>query len=258
MTTPFLVAQLTDPHIGGEWGFSDPAARLAAVVESIGRLNREPDAVLITGDLTNSGADADYAVVRELLAPLRSPLYVAAGNHDDRATLRRHFDVPCDGLPVDAGAQIRYAVDLGPLRLLVLDTTRPGKDAGELGADQLRWLDTQLGAAPTAPTLVAMHHPPLAVGVADWDAIGLAAADRDALGELIARHPQVRRVVAGHLHQTIAGDLGGRAVLAVPSTYVQAKLDLGTDKIQLTDEAPGFAVHVLVDGELISHVQTVG
>jgi len=258
MTRPFLVAQLTDPHIGGEWGFGDPAARLTAAVESIRGLNHMPDAVLITGDVTNSGADVDYAVARELLAPLCSPLYVAAGNHDDRAGLRRHFDVPGDGLTTGTHAPIKYSVHLGPLRLLVLDTTRPGEDAGLLDADQLAWLDAELCGAPAIPTLVAMHHPPLAVGIADWDAIGLPAADRDALGAVIARHPQVRRLVAGHVHRTIASDLGGRAVLAVPSTYVQAKLDLGTDRIQLIDEPPGFAVHVLVDGELISHVQTVG
>ncbi len=149
MTTPFLLAQLTDPHIGGTWGFGDPVAGLAAAVESLRRVNRAPDAVLITGDLTDTGADADYAVVRELLAPLRAPIYVAAGNHDDRAALRRHFDVPGG----DAGGQregtpIQYAVDLGPLRLLVLDTTRPGADAGELGADRLAWLDAELAAAP--------------------------------------------------------------------------------------------------------------
>ncbi len=74
---------------------------------------------------------------------------------------------------------------------------------------------------------------------------------------MIGRHPQVRRLVAGHVHRTIASDLGGRAVLAVPSTYVQAKLDLGSDEIALADEPPGFAVHLLVDGELVSHVQPV-
>ena len=148
--------------------------------------------------------------------------------------------------------------DRGSLRVLVLDTTRPGQDAGELGAERLEWLDAELSAAPELPTLVAMHHPPLAVGIAQWDAIGLPAGDRDALGTVIRRHPQVRRLVAGHVHRTIASDLGGRAVLAVPSTYVQAKLDLGSDEIALGDEPPGFAVHVLVGGELISHIQPVG
>ncbi len=257
MTTPFMLVQLTDTHLGGTWGFGDPAAGLAMAVEAVRLLNREPDAVLITGDLANCGNDADYEKLRELLAPLGSPIYVVAGNHDDRAALRRHFDVPGGEQSGGAQAPIQYAVDLGPLRLVVLDTTRPGEDAGELGADRLGWLDAELDAVPELPTLVAMHHPPLSVGIAQWDAIGLPAGDRDALGEVIGRHPQVRRLVAGHVHRAIASDLGGRAVLAVPSTYVQAKLDLGSDEIALVDEPPGFAVHVLVGGELISHIQTV-
>jgi hypothetical protein len=63
--------------------------------------------------------------------------------------------------------------------------------------------------------------------------------------------------VAGHMHRTIAGELGGRAVLVAPSTYMQARLDLRSEELQTVPEPIGFAVHVLRDGELISHVQTV-
>jgi hypothetical protein len=63
--------------------------------------------------------------------------------------------------------------------------------------------------------------------------------------------------VAGHVHRTIAGELAGRAVLAVPSTYVQARLIFSSDEIELIAEPPGFAVHAVLDGELASHVQLV-
>ncbi|MGA2928559.1 MAG: metallophosphoesterase [Solirubrobacteraceae bacterium] len=252
-STDFIVVQLTDPHIGGEWGLRDPVAALAATIESVRALNREPDAILITGDLTDGGADADYAVARELLAGLDAPLYVVAGNHDDRAALRRHFRVPGG----EGRAPIQYAVALGPLRLLVLDTTIPGTAAGALPAPALVWLEAELAAAPATPTLVALHHPPLAIGIAEWDEIGLAAADREALAAVIARHRHVRRLVCGHVHRTVVGELGGAGVLAVSGSYVQAKLDLGTDEIKLADEPAAFAVHALVDGELLSHVQPV-
>jgi hypothetical protein len=35
---------------------------------------------------------------------------------------------------------------------------------------------------------------------------------------------------------------------------VQARLSFGSREIELTAEHSGFAVHVLLDGELISHV----
>jgi 3',5'-cyclic AMP phosphodiesterase CpdA len=49
--------------------------------------------VVITGDLVDSGAEAQYRHLRELLAPLRCPYHLMPGNHDDRDTLRRHPQV---------------------------------------------------------------------------------------------------------------------------------------------------------------------
>ena len=81
--------------------------------------------------------------------------------------------------------------------------------------------------------------------------------DQRALAAVLARHPQVRRVTAGHLHRTIAAELAGRAVLAVPSTYVQAKLDLRAQDLEFGDDPAGFAVHTFLDGQLNSHIQPV-
>jgi 3',5'-cyclic-AMP phosphodiesterase len=249
---PFLLVQLSDFHIGAEWAEGDPLARLAAAIESVKALPSQPDAVLVTGDLADHATDAEYEQVRELLAPLRGPLCVLPGNHDDRRALHRHFGVPgSDGEPV------QYATDLGQLRLIALDTTRPGEDPGALDADRLGWLDQELAMAPKTPTLLAMHHPPLLTGVPLWDELGLPDSDRKALGEVIARHPQVRGMVAGHMHRTIIGELAGRPVLTVPSTYVQARLDFRLQEVELADEPAGFAVHAVLDGELASHVQPV-
>jgi 3',5'-cyclic AMP phosphodiesterase CpdA len=143
-------------------------------------------------------------------------------------------------------------------RLVALDTTRPGEDPGALDEERLAWLDAELAAAPDVPTVIAMHHPPLATGVPPLDEIGLPAADRRALATVVERHPQVRRLVAGHMHRAIGADLAGRAVLAVPSTYMQARLDLSSGELQVVPGPAGFAVHALLDGEVISHLQWVG
>jgi 3',5'-cyclic-AMP phosphodiesterase len=248
----FLLAQLSDPHIGATWAGSESVARFAAAVDSVRAVRPQPDAVLISGDLADHATDEEYAHVHKLLAPLEAPLYVLPGNHDDRAALRRNF-----GVPGEADEPVRYSVDLGPLRLVVLDTTRPGKDPGRLDAKQLDWLDAELAAAPKQLTLLAMHHPPLVTGIPPWDELGLPRADRRALGDVIERHRQVRRLVGGHFHRTLTGELAGRSVLTAPSTYVQARLDFSLRRIELAAEPAGFAVHAVVDGELISHVQPV-
>jgi 3',5'-cyclic AMP phosphodiesterase CpdA len=250
--TPFLLLQLSDFHVGATWAGGDPLAGLRAAVESVRRLPDAPDAVLVSGDLADHGSDGEYEIVRQLLAMLGAPVYVLAGNHDDRDALRRHFDLP--GTP---GTPLQYAADLGPLRLVLLDSIRPGEEPGELDADRLGWLDAELARAPDRVTLVALHHPPVSTGIPAWDEQGLPAADRRALGDVLRRHPQVRRVVAGHAHRTIAAELAGRAVLVVPSTYVQTRLDFDPEEIETTAEPAGFAVHALLDGELASHVQPV-
>jgi len=252
MTKPFLLVQLSDPHIGATWADGDSVAGLRAAVESVRRLPDAPDAVLMSGDLADNAADGEYELVRELLAQLGAPFYVLPGNHDHRDTLRRHFD-----LPGAVGTPVQYAVDLGPLRLVVLDSTRPGEDRGELDADRLSWLDTELARAPDRLTLLALHHPPVSTGIAAWDQIGLPAADRRALGDVLEGHPQVRRIVAGHVHRTMTAELAGRVVIAVPSTYVQTRLSFNSDAIETAAEPSGFAVHALLDGELASHVQPV-
>jgi Icc protein len=251
MSRPFSLVQLSDPHIGADWAEGDPTSRLAAAVDAVLAVGR-PDAVLVSGDLADHGSDAEYEVVRELLAPLRAQVHVVAGNHDDRAVLRRHFDLPgTDGEPV------QYSTDLGPLRLVVIDTTIPGEDPGALDSDRLEWLDAELAAAQDAPTIVAMHHPPILTGSPVWDDLGLPDADRAALRAVITRHGQVRRIVAGHVHRTMTGEMAGTPVLTVPSTYVQARLNFDSQELELTPGPAGFGVHVVVDGELTSHVEPV-
>jgi 3',5'-cyclic-AMP phosphodiesterase len=250
--SPFLLLQITDPHIGADWNDADPVAGLTAVVEAVNGLPDRPDALLLTGDLTEHGTAHEYAIVRELASAIRAPLHVLPGNHDDRAAIRAAFDLPGTG-----AEPVRYAVDLGPLRLVVMDTTIPGRDGGSLPDEQLQWLDAELGRTTGRPILLAMHHPPVATGIAAWDAIGLPVEDRVALGRVLERRPDVRRVVAGHVHQTIVGELAGRPVLTIPSTYLQARLDF-TASLALQSGPAGYALHALADGAIASHVRTVG
>jgi Icc protein len=252
VSRPFLVVQLSDPHIGADWGPGESVAKLAATVAAVHALDLTPDAVLISGDLADHGADDEYEQLRELVAPLGAPLYALPGNHDDRAALRRHFDVPGNG-----SEAVQYALGLGPLRLVVADTKRVGEDAGELDADRLAWLEAALADAPEVPTLLALHHPPLTTGITPFDEVGLPPDDQRALGEVVDRHRHVRRIVAGHMHLTAGAALHGRSVFVAPSTYVQAELEFGADEVRLSAEPPAFAVHVWLDGELVSYVLPV-
>ena len=94
-------------------------------------------------------------------------------------------------------------------------------------------------------------------GIPPFDGICLDPGERSALARVLSGHPQVLRIVAGHLHRILVGDLAGRAVLTVPSTYVQARLDFTATDFGLNDDPPGFAVHAFAEGEIATHIQPI-
>jgi 3',5'-cyclic-AMP phosphodiesterase len=239
----FLLAHLSDPHVGAG---DDWTAAFERAVAAVAAFEPAPDALLLTGDLANDGAPEQYALVRDLVDPLPMPVHVLPGNHDDPDALADAF-----------GTRAPYAADCGPLRLLALDTTVEGSDAGGFGFERLAWLAERLAEEPGRPAIVAMHHPPIATGVRAFDELAVAPADIGPLEELLARHPEVRRVVAGHVHRAAVGELGGRSVFLCPGTHLQGKLDLARGELALVPEPPAFALHAWLGGRLVSHVQPV-
>jgi Icc protein len=247
--TPTLIAQLSDPHIRLE----DPVTQdtLAAGVARVLTLDPPPAAVLVTGDIANSGTAAEHARALELLAPLPMPVHRLAGNHD-------RFE-----------ERTRYVVEAGGVRIVACDTSIEGRDDGALeldssiegrddGALELDWLAERLAEDAETPTIVAMHHPPLVTGIAWLDELGLPAEQRAALAELLAGAPNVKRVVAGHVHRVMHATLGGCGVITCTSTNVQSGLNFNTPEAVLVSEPPSLLVHALLDsGELVTHVQPI-
>lgn len=253
-----LIAQISDTHIkpAGKlaYGRVDTAPALAACVAAIAALERQPDLVLATGDLVDHGTDEEYARLRELLAPLGMPILPIPGNHDDRAGLRAAF-ADCPYLPAN-GDFLHYVVDDWPVRLIALDTIIPGRPEGELCDRRLAWLEARLAEAPAKPTLVFMHHPPFPTGIKLMDGFGLANAARFAA--VIARHKQVERIVAGHVHRAIQARVGGSVASICPSTAHQMELDISGGKTGFMLEPAGYQLHLWQENVLVTHTAVVG
>ena len=256
MERPFLVAQVSDMHVKTERGGVDTNALLQQCVEHLRARRERPDVVVLTGDLTESGRPAEYARLVELLAPLDMPIYVIPGNHDERAALRAAF--PAHAYLRQSPGFIQYAVDEYPLRLLALDTLVPGEGRGEVCAERLAWLDARLGEGRGRPTLVLMHHPPFRTYMSYMDGMGLAGAD--ALAAVIGRHPQVERILCGHLHRPITARFAGTVALTAPSCAHQVALDLMPGApLRLVMEPPAYLLHAYTpEGGLVTHTAYVG
>ena len=174
-----------------------------------------------------------------------------AGNHDRRATLLEVFGgQPC--LPVEHGF-LHYAVELGGHRLLFLDTLDEGREEGALCPERLGWLLGELDAHPNTPTLVFLHHPPFACGIAGMDTIGLKAPQ--GLERVIGNSAQVRLMACGHVHRSIFTTWAGKPACICPSPAQQIHLDLSGDApLHYTLEPGGFLLHQVMADAVVSHV----
>jgi 3',5'-cyclic AMP phosphodiesterase CpdA len=249
---PTLLLQLSDLHLRVEEGAED--RRLAHALAVAAELQPRPSAVLLTGDVADEPAFEVYERAHRMIASLGLPIHAIPGNHDDRDLLAMTFA----GREGATGAPVHVLTYVGPLRLIGCDTTVPGSPGGALGPDQLRWLDRTLSDEPARPTLLALHHPPIAVGLVAMDEMGLDAADAARLESLLEAHPQVQAITCGHVHRTAMTTFAGRPVLLCPSTNSTLRLDLRAEEglpLKFDEQPLGFAVHALRDGRLVSHVQ---
>ena len=217
----------------------DTAAVLREAIPVINRLR--PDFVVAGGDLVGDESEDAYQRLKALLAPLEPPIHCAMGNHDSRAAYRRvfHPEMPATADPVCE------AFEQAGVRFVLLDSTMPGKEEGNLSSDQLVWLDAQLTAHPRRPTWVFLHHQPLPIYVRWLDRLGLT--DPESFLAILARHPQVRVVAYGHVHQARSWRYGKAHFVAAPALAFQfSPINQEPD---ITQDPPGFRLVEITGAE---------
>ncbi len=253
-----LLAQISDLHFLPKgtlaFGRVDTAGCLERALDHLNALEPAVDGVLITGDLSNDGDASVWAELMAVLGRLRAPIYPIPGNHDDRELMR----AACAHLGLFASeGPLCFDVDLGPLRLIGLDSLIPGDPAGRLGPQQLAWLDARLSEVAERPTLVALHHPPFRTGIDHMDAMMLE--DGAALAEAIGRHRQVERVLCGHVHRSVQCRWAGTIAQICPNVAHAVQLTLAGAPARWVLEPPGLLLHEWRDGRgLVSHLDFIG
>lgn len=254
-----LIAQITDIHLGfepdtpGEFN----RQRLDRTVAAIRALAPRPDLLLATGDLIDRGDTDSYERLREALEGLPFPVYMALGNHDDRANFKAvfpHYDY-VDGF-------LQYVIETPALRLLVLDTLEEGRHGGAFCETRAKWLADRLDEAPDKRTLIVQHHPPVEVGIA-WMNTDPAEPWVARLAACLHGRPNVVGMVCGHIHRAITTHWEDLVVATCPSTAPQVALDLRPIDPDTPDQRkliiadpPGYALHWWNGRELITHWNT--
>ncbi|MFS0866813.1 phosphodiesterase [Microbacterium sp. 179-B 1A2 NHS] len=239
-----------DAALGGRF---DSTAGIVAALAAVERTGIRPDAIVITGDLTDLGEPAAYRRLRDLVEPvaerLGAPLVWVAGNHDERPAMREGlFDQPGTEDPVTG------VWDLGGLRLIALDSTVPGWHHGELDAAQLAWLADVLAEPAPLGTLLALHHPPLPSHLPLFDILELQRQHE--LAEVIAG-TDVRGIIAGHLHYSTSGMFAGVPVTVASATCYTMNLQRPAVEVNGMDAGQSFHLVHVYDDTITSSVVPV-
>jgi 3',5'-cyclic-AMP phosphodiesterase len=256
MVAPLVIAQITDLHIKppGELAYLrvDTAGALTRLIAQLRNLRPRPAVVVATGDLVDDASEAAYGYLERLLAPLDLPLAVIPGNHDNRDLVRRVFSQQRYAQPSGA-ANLLLALDV--LDLFLLDSSVPGQPYGQLDGATLSWLDVSLAATDDRPALVFLHHPPFVTGIVHMDRQSLRNACD--LAAVVASHPRVRLIAAGHVHRAVATVFAGVAATICPAANHAVDLDLlDACAPAFHMEPPAFHLHAWFAGGRFGHLAT--
>jgi 3',5'-cyclic-AMP phosphodiesterase len=243
---PLRLIQITDSHL-----FASPDGRLlgldtrrsfTAVAELALGADERPAALVMTGDLVHDESVEGYRYLGQMFAAAGCPCFCIPGNHDRRNLMESY-------LGAATVAQVA-AHRLGGWRLLFLDSTRPGDEAGRLTPDQIDQLERFL-EADGAPTLIFLHHQPTPVHSAWIDTMDVRNGEQ--LLAVCDRHPHLKALVCGHIHQEFATTRGHYQILGTPSTCVQFLP--GSPDFALDERPPGYReLRLYPDGRLDTRV----
>lgn len=251
-----VIAHISDTHFlgGGRplYGTVDTDRTLLRALDQLERSGRVPEAIVITGDLTDLGEPDAYTRLRGILEPaadrLGAQLIWVMGNHDERPAYSAGlFDAESEA-PQDR------VYDVNGLRIVSLDTTVPGYHHGELTDGQLAWLADVLATPAPDGTLIAVHHPPLPSPVEIMAILELAEQHR--LADVV-RGTDVRGILGGHLHYSTTGVFAGIPVSVAAATCYTIDLSGAADSLRGIDAGQSVNLVHVYDDQVVHSIVPV-
>ena len=185
--------QISDMHIGGL--FKQDAFN--TIVQEVNNL--KPDAIIISGDLTDDGLIYQFQQAhREIKKFNCSNLIVFPGNHDYRHTgyllFKKFFPFT------------KQIYEFDDVVVLAVGTSRPDRDEGEVGHRQNLWIEDTLSKYANKKKIVAMHHHLIAIPDTGYtNVVGILDAG-DTLRAFLESKVDV--VLCGHKHRPWLWNLG--------------------------------------------------
>lgn len=207
----YRLVQITDCHLlataDGWYKQVQPAVHLHAIVRYLQQ--EQPDAVVLTGDLTQDHSAASYQLLANLLAPLTCPIFCLPGNHDDLSELAQ--------LTGQKPFQPERNLQLSDWQVLLLNT-KGESPAGVFPASEQRWFAQQCQLTQANDIWLFCHHHPAPLGCF-IDKHG--QQQQTELWQAIAAEPRIRGVGHGHAHYAYQRIQQAVSVVGCPASSVQ-------------------------------------
>jgi Icc protein len=245
------ILHITDPHLHASRethmrGVNTDASLVASLEHALADPH-QPDLILATGDLVQDETRQGYERFRDLLGKPGIPVHCLPGNHDSQEAMQAVLS--------DAPFRFCGIGDYPPWRLILLNSRMAGDDGGFLSTDELEKLQQALTTHREGHVLVALHHQPVPMGSRWLDTVGLRNAD--AFLSVVDRHPQVRAIVWGHVHQASDRLRNGVRLISTPSTCAQFLP--GAEQFSLDTRPSGYRwLDLHPDGTMLTSVVWVG
>jgi 3',5'-cyclic AMP phosphodiesterase CpdA len=141
-----VIAHISDLHCGSRYHIPSLAKR---VIDEVNLLC--PDAVVVTGDLTDMGYRNEFDQAHDLLERIVCPRQIVLmGNHDARNVGEEHF--------ARLFGKRSAELVVSGIRILGLDSSEPDLDSGKVGRARYEWINERFGSDPEEFKVVALHH----------------------------------------------------------------------------------------------------
>ena len=195
-------ALFSDIHLAADKSLNARGINMTDHFRTVSRevldLPEAPAAVFVTGDCAhNSGQTGDYAVVADLLKPIRQarmPVHLMLGNHDNRERFWEAFAAEKAAKRPLVDRQVAL-VSTPRANWFILDSLEKTLSTpGLLGREQLDWLGTALDAHADKAALVLVHHNP------ELNGGNMGIKDTASFYEVIRPRKQVKAYIYGHTH----------------------------------------------------------
>ena len=198
-TKDFSFVQISDSHIGfNKAANPDPMTTLRDGLKKVEQMPARPAFMIHTGDITHLSKPAQFDAARQAMSATGLSLYTVPGEHDilaeDGKSYLNRFGKGTKG---DGW----YSFNAGGVHFigLVNVVNLQGNGLGNLGHEQLEWLEDDVAHLSASTPIVVMAHVPLWIVYKDW---GWGTADGAQALAYLKRFGSVT-VLNGHIHQVM-------------------------------------------------------